>query len=74
MKFIQITPVWYNSVSTKYETTSSSVTIAVDSISMVYHPDIKYKQEYYTIWFKGMGQLDTIKTFDPVVDMLLDKR
>ena len=70
MKFIKVTPVWYNSESFKYEKTSSDVTIAIDNISMIYHPDVKRRQEYYTIWFKGMGHQDTIKTFDAVLDLL----
>jgi hypothetical protein len=74
MKFITITPIWYNSAASKYQKTSSDVTIAIDNISMVFHPDAKNKIEYYTIWFKGMGHQDTIKTFDPVVDTILGKR
>jgi hypothetical protein len=74
MDFITVTPIWYNSVLSKYQKSSGDITIRVDSISMVYHPDSKHKIEYYTIWFKGMGHQDTIKTFDPIVDKLLNKR
>lgn len=67
MKFITVTPIWYNSTTNVYQIQDSKITIAVDAIAYVTHPSAKMKQEYYTIWFKGLGHQDTIKTFDDVL-------
>jgi hypothetical protein len=67
MKFITVTPIWYNSTTNIYQNQDSRITIAVDAIAYVTHPSTKMKDQYYTIWFKGLGHQDTIKTFDDVV-------
>jgi hypothetical protein len=72
MKFITITPIWYNSTISNYQEASSKITIAVDSIEQITHFDPKHKIQYYTIWIKGKGHQDSIKTFDPIIDRLKD--
>ncbi len=74
MKFIHVTPIYYNSTLNKYQESSSKILIAVDSIAMVYEPEKIQKQPYYTVWFKDMNHQNTIKTFDKVIDKLLEKR
>lgn len=72
MKFITITPVYYNSTLNKYEETTSKILVAVDSIALVYEPT--KIQPYFTILFKDMSYQNTIKTFDHVIDKLLKRR
>ena len=67
MKFITVTPIWFNPTLNTYENQDSKITIAVNAIAYVVHPSAKIKQEYYTIWFKGLEHQSTIKTFDNVV-------
>ena len=71
MKFMTITPIWYDSSISNYKE-SSKITIAVDSIEQISHPDPKFKTQYYTVWLKGKGPSDSIKTFEPIVDRLRD--
>ena len=74
MKFVTITPVYYNSTLNKYEEATSKILVAVDSIALVYEPTKIQKQPYFTIWFKDMNHQNTIKTFDHVIDKLLERR
>lgn len=71
MKFIPVTPIYYNSAATKYQESDSKILLAIDSIEQIVYPDLKNKISYYTIWIKGKGDpSDTIKTFEPIVDKL----
>lgn len=70
MKFITITPIWYDSDLGKYKESDSKITLNIDSIEQVYHPNPKHKLPFYTIWIKGKGHEDTVKTFDPITDSL----
>jgi hypothetical protein len=70
MKFIPVTPIYYNSAATKYQESDSKILLAVDSIEQIVYPDLRNKISYYTIWIKGKGHQDTIKTFEPIVDKL----
>lgn len=63
-KFICVTPIYLNPHTNKYEKSDGDVEINIDAIEMIYHPSIKNKMDYYTIYLKGRSYQEGIKTYD----------
>lgn len=64
MGFIEISTIWYNSQSNKYES-SGSMIVNIDTVSKITSYSWKdskdNKHEYREIWFKGETHQDTVK-------------